>query len=163
MRAVTSMWQAYHHDERAPIKHIWKPYLRSLVNQNAVYATLFILVIMPITPCVTRYQIGSGAMATSSATDVQKSPIQNQTFIAVAEIRNPAKNVTDSIIIPDDLASVATIRSSTILPTDSAVHDAESEDASIHKVSKTLSESLATDVVTKVKDILDFYLESVKI
>ena len=136
MRAVTSMWQAYYHDERDPIKHIWKPYLRSLVNQNTVYATLLILVIIPITPCVTRYQIGSGAMATSSATDVQKSPIQNQTFIAVAESRNPAVNVTDSIIIPDDLVSVTATRSLTILPSDSAVHNAESEDASIHKVSK---------------------------
>ena len=136
MRAVTSMWQAYYHDERAPIKPIRKPYLRSLVNQNTVYATLLILVIIPITPCVTRYQIGSGAMATSSATDVQKSPIQNQTFIAVAESRNPAVNVTDSIIIPDDLVSVTATRSLTILPSDSAVHNAESEDASIHKVSK---------------------------
>ena len=124
MRAVTSMWQAYHHDERAPIKHIWKPYLRSLVNQNAVYATLLILVIIPITPCVTRYQIGSGAMATSSATDVQKSPIQNQTFIA-----EDVNDVTDSINIPNESIAVTAKNSSTILSTDSAGDNAESEDA----------------------------------
>merc|ERR1712115_297232 len=75
---------------------------------------------------------------------------------------NLAINVTDSNIIPDDLVSVTAIKSSTLLPIDSAVHDAESEDANIHKVSKILSESLVTDVVTKVKNILDFDLESVK-
>ena len=131
MRAVTSMWQAYYHDERAPIKHIWKPYLRSLVNQNTVYATLLILVIISITPCATRYQIGSGAMATSSATDVQKSPIQNRILIA-----EDVNDVTDSINIPDDKSLT---NSSTILFKDSAVYDAESEDANIQKVTSKLN------------------------